>query len=83
MRLSKSQRKEVQEVISKMECPKDFACYRSDFEKVCNVKEVGPDNLVCLGSAADRVCGFTTPFEYDYLCGCPLRIYVGRILGIS
>jgi hypothetical protein len=83
MNLTRSQRKEVEQIVSAMECSKDFACRRSKFEDLCQVKDIGLDDVVCLGTAMDRVCGFTTPFEGDYICSCPLRIYIARRLGRS
>ena len=81
MHLSKSQINEVKQIVSEMSCPKDFICYSSDFENLCKVKDVDLDCLVCLGSANDRVCGFTVSCECDYLCNCPLRKYIARTLG--
>jgi len=80
MHLTKVQKSEVEQIISSMKCPKDFACFHSDFERLCPVKDVGLNHRVCMGTAKDRVCKFTVPFEGDYLCGCPLRSYIATRL---
>ena len=37
--------KEIKEVMAGIECPRNFACYTSDFKPRCKVKDVELNNL--------------------------------------
>jgi hypothetical protein len=40
---------QIEEIIDGLKCPKDFQCYKSEFEKLCKVKDVGLEQYVeCL-----------------------------------
>ena len=66
-----------------MECPKDFICRSSGFENLCKVKDIGMGHLICLAAPADRICRHTVTFECNFICTCPLRIYIAKNLEIS
>jgi hypothetical protein len=45
-----SHKKEIEEIIRMIQCPKDLECYKSGFEILCKAKSVGVGDgslLVC------------------------------------
>ena len=78
--LSKDRRKQIQEIMQRMECPKDFECYRSGFENICEVKTVVPGKLIeCLDESRIS-CMFGLSFGSAIFCQCPLRNYAAESL---
>jgi hypothetical protein len=74
-------KKELEEIMGEMQCPKGFKCYKSGLEVLCKAKsvEVGEDSLlVCLEKHPEK-CKFIAP-ERRYICQCPLRIYIAEKL---
>ncbi len=70
----------IEEIIGGMRCPKDFQCYKSGFETLCKVKEVGLEQyLECL-EENPRDCELSFPFGDGYFCQCPLRVYISKEL---
>ena len=71
-------RKEIEEIIGKMKCPKDFICYRSGFEKLCEARDFGiEDYLECMEPEPTN-CKFSLAYGTLFLCKCPLRYYLAR-----
>ena len=73
--------KEIEEIIGRMKCPKDFECYKSGFEVLCKARSVEAGSrslLICLEKNALE-CKFLN-LESGYFCDCPLRIYIARKL---
>ncbi len=33
--------KQIKEIIGHLKCPKDFKCYKSGFDVLCKVKDIG------------------------------------------
>ena len=47
--MDENTKKELEEIMGEMECPKDFKCYESGFENLCRAKEIGVELfLECL-----------------------------------
>jgi hypothetical protein len=73
--------KEVQEIMSDMMCPKHFICYKSEFETVCQAKDIGlTEHLACL-EENPSLCPFSVSFASLYICHCPLRFFAFKKLG--
>ena len=73
-------RKELEEIMGDMECPKDFKCYESGFENLWRAKEVGVELfLECLEETPQK-CKFSVMIGRSYLCQCPLRYYIFKKL---
>ena len=71
-------KKELEEIMGNLNCPKDFQCYKSGFENLCKAQKVGIMNyLLCLEEAS---CTFSTFIGDAYYCQCPLRIYLSMKL---
>jgi hypothetical protein len=69
--------------MAQMECGKDFACYKSGFEKVSKARDDGLEGYVwCLEEEMTaRGCDFAVCYGRGVLCKCPLRIYLAKKLG--
>jgi hypothetical protein len=78
MEISEEQKKQIEEIISKKECPKDFQCYKSGFDNLCRAKIFMDGNLVeCFDKDASS-CKFSHHFGLGYFCKCSLRRYIAQ-----
>lgn len=69
---------EVEEIIARTDCPKDFKCYKSGFDEVCKARDIGLDAfLVCLEDDPPD-CTFSLTYGKKYFCQCPVRIEIAR-----
>lgn len=84
MQITVKHQKDIERIITDIECPKDFVCYQSEFEHVCKAKDIGLENyLDCLGEATSTMlCPFSLSFGNSYMCRCPLRVYLAKNLNI-
>jgi hypothetical protein len=81
LRMEQDHQKEIERIIGQLKCPKDFVCYKSEFETLCQVKDIGlKDYLKCLEEDAS-FCPFSACFGSINFCHCPLRVYIFRKLG--
>ena len=61
-----------------VKCRKDFQCYKSFLENLCEVKGVGAfDTIQCMAKDA-QCCGFSFGVVGDRYCKCPLRRYIAE-----
>ena len=68
--------KDIEEIIERSKCPKNFSCIKSGFETLCKVKDSGGINLfVCLEPNPSD-CAFAVFSGSDYFCNCQLRLYL-------
>ena len=75
-----SHKKEIEKIISRIGCSKNFKCYKSGFKSIGKAEDVGIESFVkCLDKNAWQ-CEFSFAFGSSYFCQCPLRIYVLREL---
>ncbi|MBW2194972.1 MAG: hypothetical protein JRF37_05180 [Deltaproteobacteria bacterium] len=73
--MNEKTKKEIEEIIRKMQCPKDFQCYQSGLETLCEAKMVGTsDVMVCFEKQPPK-CKFVSVKE-GCVCNCPLRYYI-------
>jgi len=74
-----SRKTKIKKIINTIECSKNFKCYGSKFKELCKAKDIGLKSfLLCLEE--DHQCDFTIFFIDEYLCKCPLRVYVAKEL---
>ena len=72
--------KEIEEIIEKMNCPKGFKCYKSEFKYICKVNIFGFEGVLeCLEKPYD--CHFTRKYLDKYQCTCSLRAFIAKKLG--
>ena len=68
--------KEIEEIIGKLKCPKDFICYRSGFNILCKVRGIGEELFLECLEEKPRECKFSMFLGRSYWCRCPLRAYI-------
>jgi hypothetical protein len=73
-------KKELEEIIDDLQCPKDFKCYKSGFETLCKAEDIGLESYLVCWEEDIRDCKFSFPFGDDCFCKCPLRIYIAKEL---
>ncbi len=67
---------QIQEIIGKIECPKNFLCADKGFEDLCKVMYFGArDYLVCLENDPQQCI-----FCKSGVCTCPIRVYIAKHL---
>ena len=64
----------IEQIITEMECPRDFLCYKSEFTKLCKARRLTDEYANCIEEEPQH-CKFSLPFGYGYMCRCPLRVY--------
>jgi hypothetical protein len=73
--------KVIGKIIDDLECPNNFICYRSEFKRLCRVKDIGMESfLICLENNVLE-CGFSVKFGDVSFCKCPLRFYIAKNVG--
>ncbi len=78
--MAQNDNKDIIGIIGQIKCPKDFRCYRSGFDILCQAKKYGVESLLeCLDEKPDK-CLFSFHFGGTYFCKCPLRIYIAEHL---
>ena len=78
MEIAPEHKTQIEEIISGMECQKDFKCYKSGFEDMCKVRDFRDENLIeCLGEDAES-CKLSFHFGIASICKCPLRRYIAK-----
>ena len=84
--MEQERKEEIEEIMARMECPKDFRCYHSGLGALCAAKDIGTDiYLECLEENPgdckfSLTVGDSYAFGDSYLCACPLRIYICKRL---
>jgi hypothetical protein len=73
-------KKELEEIMGDMECPKDFRCYKSGLKVLCKAKDIGLDTYLECMEAYPQTCPFSVAFGYSHLCQSPLRVYIAKKL---
>lgn len=76
MRLVAEHKRQIEDIISVMECPWDFVCYKSGFEKLSKVRIIGDAKLVECLEKRPLECQFGFDFGCGSFCKCPLRCYI-------
>ena len=61
-----------------MDCPRDFECYKSDFESMGEVGIVGDAVMLECIERRGRECEFGSHRGLGVICGCPLRNYIAK-----
>ena len=72
--------KEVEEIIAKLQCSKDFQCKKSGFKDLCEARVGGaePLLLVCC-EKPPQSCKFLNVLD-GFVCECPVRVYIAKKL---
>ncbi|UCG58293.1 MAG: hypothetical protein JSU70_02070 [Phycisphaerales bacterium] len=82
--MEEQDKERIQEIISGMQCPKDFECVEGGFENMCKARDFGDEaTLHCLEETSSP-CQFAVLCDYGLqirFCHCPLRVYLAKHLG--
>jgi len=78
MEITQEHRTKIEEIITGMECPKDFDCYKSGLKNLCRAKVFREANLVECFDECSQLCTFGFHFGLGYFCKCPLRRYIAQ-----
>jgi len=81
MKITPEQEMQVKAIIATMNCPKEYQCYRSNFQIIGSARLVGDAGVVeCI---AERVstCRYGLPFGSSVFCSCRLRKYIIETFG--
>ena len=82
MTITEQQKARIEEIISKMECPKGFVCYKSGFADMGKAKDVGMESFVECMEDNPQMCRHVLFFGPTAFCQCPLRVYIAKELKI-
>ena len=74
------EKKEIEDIVGGIECPKDFKCYKSGFQKLCRAKDIGIESFLECLEKDPKKCKFSLSFGLIHLCQCPLRVYIAKKL---
>ena len=78
MVITQEHQTQIEDIIKNMDCPKDFVCYKSDFEKLGEVGILGDARMIeCIEEYA-KTCQFGFSFGLGVICKCPLRNYIAK-----
>jgi hypothetical protein len=76
--MEKGIRKQIENMIGGIECPKGFQCYKSGFANLCRARDIGIESFLECLEKNPKACTFSFAFGLIHLCQCPLRIYIAK-----
>ncbi len=71
----------MEAIIAGMDCPKQFACYVSNFQRIGRARLVGDAGLVECLAEQGSACRYGQPFGATIFCRCALRKYILETFG--
>jgi hypothetical protein len=78
MEITQEHRRQIEEIIKDTECPRDFKCYKSDFEDLAKIRIFRGGELIECFEERSNLCKFSFNFGRGYYCKCPLRRYIAQ-----
>ena len=78
MEISQEHKAQIEEIISGMECPKDFKCYKSGFDDLAKIRIFQDGELIECLDESSWLCKLSFNFGHGYFCKCPLRKYIAK-----
>jgi hypothetical protein len=82
MEITQEHKAQIEEIISAMQCPKDFECYKSDFRNLCRTKVFRGGSLCECLDPKSWLCKYSFSFGNGYFCKCTLRKYIATNLNL-
>jgi hypothetical protein len=76
--ITEKQRKEIRKLIGRLNCPKDFICYQSGFEQLCQAEDLGLESFLKCLEGKPTQCTFSISYGDGYYCRCPLRVFIAK-----
>jgi len=74
---------EIEQIIGSMKCAKNFECFKSGFQTLCKVKNIGNGKIIECSPENHHSCEFRFSFTRKTFCKCPLRYYIAKNLNKS
>ena len=68
----------IEQIISDMECAKDFVCHKSGFKYLGKAKLIAAGERVECLEENSRLCKFAFLLGSLTICECPLRNYIAK-----
>lgn len=78
--MDQNHKRQIEEIIGGMKCPKDFECYKLGFNNLCKAKDIGIESFLECLEKNPQACKFSISFGHSYFCQCPLRNYIAKKL---
>ena len=69
-------KKQIEELMQGIQCPKNFKCADNGFERLCEAVDIGLESFIQCREKNPSTCAFSMPFGNNYFCSCPLRVYL-------
>jgi len=76
-----SNKKEIEEIMGEVQCPKHFICYESGLDTLCRARDIGLERFLECMEEDPKKCSFSVPLGVASLCQCPHRVYICKKLG--
>ena len=80
MEITQEHKARIEEIISGIDCPWDFKCYKSGFEDLAKIQIFREGELVKCLEDRSQLCKFSFHFGLEYFCKCPIRKYIANNL---
>lgn len=78
MERMQERKKQIEQIINEMDCPKDFVCYKLGFKNLSKISLIANSKRVkCLEGNRLR-CKFALHYGSMTICECPLRYYIAK-----
>ena len=78
--MNEEEKRRIQDIIGRMQCPKHFKCADSGFENLCRAKDFGLESFLECLDENPSTCKFSIFFGNAHFCQCPLRVYLVKHL---
>lgn len=81
MVIGSQERREIEEIIRRTGCPRNFECYASQLETLCRVVSFADGQMIECMELRHEQCIFRVPFGWGHVCTCPVRKYIAAKFG--
>ncbi len=71
-------KKEIEKIIDQMECPKEFLCYESGYDRLCKARRMEDDPCLDCLEEVPLLCTISYQFGGTPFDECPVRVYVAK-----
>jgi len=72
---------EIEAIKGKIQCQKNFRCFDSGFEVLCEARDIGIGTMLeCLDEDPEQCKNSFAFYGFSYLCECPIRVYICKKL---
>jgi hypothetical protein len=79
--MERSVQEHIEEMISGLQCPKEFSCYTSGLKNLCPAKDIGLESFVACLVTDPMGCRFSIQFGGIFFCQCSLRVFIAKKFG--